>query len=131
MRCRPEAKERGGGRRAFVRVPQRGMMCVPRQVELARPAFFGCREGSPSRERKDQRIGAAFSLVTFSWPRKRKSPAAGLPPANLILMSRCPQHLCCFLHIGRADPEDRAIAPFPRSDRVQRNDIDSGVCQLL
>ena len=27
-------------------------------------------------------FGAAFSLVTFSWPRKRKLPAVGQPPTN-------------------------------------------------
>jgi hypothetical protein len=31
---------------------------------------------------RGEATGAAFSLVTFSWPNKRKSPAAGQPPAS-------------------------------------------------
>src|SRR5262245_14268321 len=42
--------------------------------------FSRAAQGSP----KGRRTGAAFSLVTFFWPRKRKSPAAGLLPAKLM-----------------------------------------------
>src|SRR5688572_2746135 len=64
LRCRPESQKTRGSRRASVRVPQRGTNCVPRQVELARPAFFDWRKGSSLRSKEPARRGG-ISLVTF------------------------------------------------------------------
>jgi len=59
-------------------------MARPSRASL-RPRPEGAREGSrvaPS--------GAAFSLVTFSWPHKRKSPAVGQPPTSSFSSSAKP-----------------------------------------
>jgi hypothetical protein len=45
-------------------------------------------QGSP----KDRRAWVPFSLVTFFWASKRKSPAAGLPPAKLPGFKLTPSH---------------------------------------
>jgi hypothetical protein len=54
-----------------------------KSTQQKRGEFFAARPaasifGNP----KGGDVGVAFSLLTFFWRRKRKSVAAGLPPAN-------------------------------------------------
>ena len=51
-----------------------------RKVELRSPACLRTIEGTP----QARQTGVAFFLATSSWRRKKKLPAAGLPPAKLL-----------------------------------------------
>ena len=52
----------------YVRVPQWGAGCAPRQVELRSPACLRLIEGTP----QGRQTGVAFSLATFFLAKQKK-----------------------------------------------------------
>jgi hypothetical protein len=63
----------------YVRVPQWGAGCAPRQVELRSPACLRLIEGTP----QGRQTGVAFSLVTFFLAKQKKVTSCRATPGGV------------------------------------------------